>query len=325
MIPNTPISLESKNKEGKRKLALSYAGFLASYADSSKKMIHSYIGIFSRFLKQYNISIDEVDQNIVNLYQDATGRKDISNGTYNLRIGYIKCFLSFLGKNFIYKYKHREPYGNIRIINEDDFKLIIHHLEKSMKDKTSLSPSGILNYRRYLRDFIIFSLFYLSGLRKSELTGLKHKDVFVEGGDIFYKTDIKGSREIKKQFPVFLYNYINELKQIENKTDDCYIFTSVSNRSSTKMLSNAAPNKFFMKYFKSVTGKNERVTIHGIRNISGLAVFEETKDILITKDHLNHFRLNTTQIYLEKGRERKSSPYNSLINRLDLKQYAGQN
>jgi integrase len=298
--------------------AVKLAGFLQRYSPDSRKMIKSNLNSFLKFLNENNFSFDRLNQNVINVYLDylwkqktATG-KLISNGTYNNKVGHLKSFLNHMGKLFIYKFKQNEEYGNIRLIKEDDFKTMLNYIEDHLVYKQETK------YYKYLRDFIIFSTFYLTGLRKSEVLKMRHSDIFIEADMPVYQTVIKGGQKIKKEYPMKLYKLVRELQFVESKSSDDYIFTSKQGASDTsyKMLSNKALNFQLNTWFKKATGKKDHVTVHSIRNISGLAVQEITNDLYATRDHLNHKKIDTTHLYLTKVKKLTKTPLNEMQDRL---------
>jgi site-specific recombinase XerD len=305
-----PVELKEKEINNNPDVLIAYLGFLASYSDTSKLMVKSSLNKFYEFLKLINLDISAVDQNVINLYMDYLDKKNLSNGTFNLNVSYLKSFLQHIGMAFKYKTKRMNNYENVKLISEDDFKKTLVYIKEKMN---TAKPD---RHWKYLRDFILFNTFYMTGLRKNEVRWMKHKDVFIEAGKPMYKTIIKGGKEIKKKFPVSVYALIQKLKKLESKSDDEYIFTSKNPRTGNDPISHSTINRMFNVYYQRATGNTETVTVHSIRNISGLAVQLLTKDIYITKDHLNHSLISTTDVYLEKVRKRSDSPYAELEKRL---------
>ena len=78
-------------------------------------------------------------------------------------------------------------------------------------------------------------------------------------------------------------------------------------------------NEYLNDYYQRATGKTGKITVHGIRNISGYAVQRSTNDIYNTKDHLNHQSVHTTVEYLQQIKRRTRTPFEDLERRLEGK------
>lgn len=293
--------------DGKRKyLPIGYMGFLARYEnENTQKIVNHNIKNFAEFLRANNILVEKVDQNIINIYLLSLRNRGLKNATYNLNVSNIKKFLEHFGKTgFEFKTERAEAYGNTKLVSEQGFKNVMQYLD------TKRATDGN-KQTKYLRDYILFNILYLTGLRKNEVMSLKHGDIILEGGEYVYQARLKRGKEIKKQFPLSLIESIKALKQAEGKADTDYIFTSIYTDKGQK-LSNRALNKMLNFYYQKVNNTIENVTIHSIRNLSGFKVFQITKDIMKTQAHLNHAHLNTTQIYLDKLQSKKIDYYNEM-------------
>jgi len=275
-------------------IPVEYAGFLARYLNlSTQKVVHHNIKNFLQFLAQARCPIDKVTQSILNVYLDALRKSGLSNAAYNQNVSNIKKFLEYNGKRgFEYKTARVESYGKMKLVSEQGFKNILQFLvgKKDMAEK---------KHGKYLRDYVLFNVLYLTGLRKAEVIGLKHENIRLEGDKVVYQAICKGGKEIKKEFPASLVNDLKSLKQLEGKGDTDFIFTSQYSKRGKRM-SGRALNRILNLYYKRLNGGAETVTVHSIRNLSALKVYGITRDITRTQAHLNHANLNTTQIYLRK-------------------------
>ena len=283
-----------------------YMGFLAGYNNiNTQKVIHSSIQDFRSFLNSIGINQEKIDQDIINLYLNHLRGRGLRNATYNLKVSNLKKYVEYMGvRGLTYKTEPIEVYGNMDIIPERDFKAIVHYLSE-MKDKPGAKST------RYLRDFVLFNLFFLTGIRKAEALSLKFSSIRVQGEGIYYSARCKGGKEITKPFPGSLFPLILLLKKKEMKQKDDHIFTADYNGKKLK-LSHFSVNKKLNKYHQIVNGKTETVSVHGIRNLSAWNVYKITKDILKVKEHLNHSNLNTTYKYLAKMESKKIDYYGEM-------------
>ena len=293
-------------KTGRGVLPLQYAGFLARYENANtQKVVNHNLKNFVSFLTTGGYTINNIDQNIINIYLNGLRKRELANATYNLNVSNIKKFLEYNGlKGFEYKTEKTEAYGKTRLVSEAGFRNVIRFLEEH---KGEAGIKGV----KYLRDYIIFNVLYLTGLRKAEVINLKHGDIKLEAGEFVYSARLKRGKEIKKQFPEQLIEGIAELRKAEGKGDNDYIFTSRYTEQGQR-LSARALNKILNKYYQKINHTDETITVHSIRNLSGYKVFQITKDIQKTRQHLNHSQLNTTQIYLDKLQSKKIDYYTEM-------------
>jgi len=278
----------------KSRIPVKYFGFLSRYENSNTQgVVNHNIKHFIQFLTANGYTVENIDQSILNIYLDGLRKKGLSNSAYNQNVSNIKKCLEYFGhKHFEYKTAKRDAYQSIKLVSETAYRNIIRFLAEQKDTEAK-------KHTKYLRDFVLFNTLFLTGLRKNELISLKHLDIRPEAGKYFYFAKCKGGKEIKKEFPEHLINDIQELKRLEKKTDKDYIFTSIYTVGGKK-LSQPALNKILNIYHRKINGAKETVTVHSVRNLSAFKLFSLTKDILKTKEHLNHSNLNTTQIYLSK-------------------------
>jgi integrase len=275
-------------------------------------MANYYMGEFFRFLQTNSVDIQKVDQFVINQYAQSLMRQSISNKTYQLKMGFVTMFFKKMGKHFTNKKLPVQTYKHINLIQETDFQKILQYL----KDRMCSSHSKQL---KAFRDYVLLLSYYITGLRKNEILIMCHKDVFLRYGKPFYKTTIKNGEEIEKEFDYSLLLKIGSLKLMERKSDNDSIFTRLDGASNGDLRKNLAPssvNVILNKYFKAVTGSNQTVTPHSIRNLSAFAVHDETKDILDTMAHLNHKNLDTTHKYLQALKKQSILYYPKLNRRI---------
>ena len=289
----------------KASISTDYFGFLAQYLNlNTQKVVHHISGKFIKFLLAHGVPIATLDQNVINIYFDQLRKSDIGNNTYNQNVSIIKSFLRYMGKDFDIKTTKVEAYGNVKMVSEIKFRRVMQYLAKQ-KEAPSHKQS------KHLRDYIIFNLLFLTGLRKNEIIQLKHSSITTEGESHFYSTKTKGGKEIKKEFPPMLIAQIKRLKEIESRTDNDFIFTSQYTQNGNP-LSNKALNCILNHYYQKVNDTEETVTVHSIRNLSSSVLHNQTKDIMVVKEHLNHSNLNTTYIYLSKLQNKNIDYYGKL-------------
>lgn len=289
--------------------------FLAKYAEHSITAMDINYKHFSKFIKGLGQTLGQVDQKTIIGYQQHVNAQGASANTYAQKMSHVRTLLNYIGKRFVYRIRKRTPYGNMKIIDERDFIKILDYLEKRMKGKKQSF------HNKYLRDYVLFKLLYITGLRKSEVLSLRHQDIFEEAGLYVYQVTVKGGKQVKKEFPKSLIPLIRELRSIEKKGPQHPLFTGQAHLlgSIDSSLHPSRVNVNLNEYYKKAVGKPGRITVHGIRNVSGYAVQRSTNDVYNTKAHLNHASIHTTVTYLEQIKQRTRTPIEDLERRLESK------
>ena len=151
---------------------------------------------------------------------------------------------------------------------------------------------NISNSRYYIRDNTIISLFLASGMRLSELSNIKIKDID------FSKKNVQIIGKGNKERIVFLTDKI--IKQLKKYLDtrqiidiNEYLFI---NNKNTK-LSNRSIENICDRAFKLVGINDKKYTVHTLRHTFATYIYKQTKDILVVKEILGHETINATMIY----------------------------
>ena len=287
-------------------LTKKHYAFLAKYSTKhSQNVIKGQVSKFAEYAELRGIGIASVNQDDILLYSEYLRGQKLSNSTYNSRLSGLKSYLEFIGiKGLSYPFQKVNAYAKVRIIAEKDFINIIRYLRlekmKSGKKQT-----------KFLRDYLMLSMLFFTGLRKSEVLNLKYADIQQEGDLYFYNTVGKGNKEIKKLFPNQLVSDLFQLRDLEKKKLSDFLFTSHYKVTATRLADNAL-NRILNQYNQLVNQRAHKVTVHGIRNLSASKLYSLDKDILKTQQHLNHANLNTTQIYLAKLQNTKIDYYDQM-------------
>lgn len=215
-------------------------------------------------------------------------KKNCSN-TRHRKIAAIKAFYDWLYKKYsVFKCK-TNPTKTLPSVEK------IMRMPKYLKLEDAKKIQNIFNIsnsRYYIRDNTIISLFLASGMRLSELSNIKIKDIdfskknvqIIGKGNkerIVYLTD-KIIKQLKKYLDTRQIIDINEYLFINNKN------TKLSNRSIENICDRA---------FKLVGINDKKYTVHTLRHTFATYIYKQTKDILVVKEILGHETINATMIY----------------------------
>ncbi|RLD14976.1 MAG: site-specific tyrosine recombinase XerD [Caldiserica bacterium] len=160
------------------------------------------------------------------------------------------------------------------------------------------------NSFRGKRDRAIVELLYSCGLRVSELTGLKVKDIDMENG--FLKCFGKGSKErivpFGERAKDVLKEYLKERGK-KNITSE-YLFVSRKGERILRQFINAILNKYAKK-----ARIRKKVHPHMLRHSFATHLLERGADLRSVQELLGHVDISTTQIYTHLTKERLREVY----------------
>ena len=165
-----------------------------------------------------------------------------------------------------------------------------------------------------LRDSAILELFYSTGMRLSELSGLELSSI--NFGSEVIRVMGKGKKE--RIIPVgaealsALKNYLDQRKPVragvvpppEHKVDADAIFL---NRSGKKLTSRSIA-RIVKKHAQQVS-EDKRTSPHKLRHTFATHLLDAGADLLAVKELLGHESLSTTQIYTHVTTERLKKVY----------------
>lgn len=143
------------------------------------------------------------------------------------------------------------------------------------------------------RDLALFELFYNSGLRLSELTGLNLDHINMQEGHV----QVWGKGQKARVVPVGgkalerLEHWLQVRTQLAPE-NECALFTS----KQGKRLGNRSVQKR-LAYWAQRCGLNSHVHPHRLRHSFATHMLEATQDLRAVQELLGHENLSTTQIY----------------------------
>ncbi|HDI31898.1 MAG TPA: tyrosine recombinase XerD, partial [Thermofilum sp.] len=168
-----------------------------------------------------------------------------------------------------------------------------------------LSPEDVrklINATEDIRDRLIVSLLYTTGIRVSELIKIRKEDIDLSKNSL--KVFGKGSKERI----VFFNNYTKKLlKEYLNKYkfgDRDYIFPGRGSETIHYVTVERVLNRL-----KRKAGLSKKVTPHILRHSFATYALSQGMDIREIQELLGHASLRTTQVYTHVTRERLFKDY----------------
>ena len=231
--------------------------------------------------------------------------KHVSVSTRNQRLAAFKSFASFL------KYDRPEYIAEAiqiqSIVPKKDFQ----------KDISYVTPEGMnlllsqVNQHTVTgrRDFVMLSLLYGTGMRVSELIGLRGADITL-GSPSSLLVHGKGGKvrriTIVKHIVPIIKKYIEEYKCFQ----PCNIDRPIFRNHSGEMFTRQGVNVMLLKYAKKAREIHPELipsdlSPHKIRHSTAMALVENGTDLIIIRDILGHSSVQTTEIYAKVSTTRQ--------------------
>lgn len=246
-----------------------------------------------------SVLIEEVHYTQIRSWIIYLVKNKISNNAINRKMSSLKSFYSFLLKinaisiNPLQKHKSLKVPKRVNIpFNKSEITQVL----------SSFSEENDFNS---LRNKLIIEMFYLTGMRRSELISLKLLDV-----DLSQKLiKVLGKRNKERYIPILnvlkktLELYLLERDKL-NLNTDCLFVTDKGNKIYGTLVYRLINN-----YFSSVSTKVKK-SPHVLRHAFATHLLNEGADLNSIKELLGHSSLASTQVYTNSSLEELKSVYN---------------
>ena len=248
-----------------------------------------------------DLTIRNLNKNVLKAYLRTIIQRKLSRRTYNRNVASIKSFLKYLYKHKIIKSDIGSSISSVR-------------LEKSLPDYIAQSQiknifSGLSENDFFsARESLMAEIFYVTGIRLSELHNIKKED-FKPGKKLLHVWG-KGKKErviplsdhILSKLKSYEYFREEKLKEVDNYTEFLFISRNgnhISKRQIQKIIKNllirlATVNK---------------TSPHVLRHTFATHLLNNGADIMSVKELLGHESVSTTQVYTHVSVERLKEIY----------------
>lgn len=249
---------------------------------------------FFEFLKKHNISVLQADRNALISFISEESKRLSSKSMARYLVS-IRMFYRFLISD-----------GTIE--QNPTSLMSIPKLHQSLPDVLTKNEVGMLLKQPSMhtvfgkRDIAILELLYATGLRVTELTGLKINNINMEAG--YIRTIGKGSKEriiptgSKSIDSIKIYLHSARPSLLKNQR-----FSNLFLNGLGKPLTRQGVWKIIKKYALKA-GITKTVTPHTLRHSFATHLLEGGADLRSVQIMLGHSDISTTQIYTHVARER---------------------
>ncbi|MFH1411025.1 MAG: site-specific tyrosine recombinase XerD [Candidatus Omnitrophota bacterium] len=272
------------------------------FLEAERAVSRNTVQAYTRDLKKLSQYLKDINTDIVKLRREdlvaflmQLKDKDLSATTIARNLAAIKTFCKFLVAERIVE-------ENVAALVETPrtWKRIPDVLSKEEVELLIEAPEG--KRPADLRDKAVLEIMYASGLRVSEVSGLKRGSVNLESD--FVKCSGKGGkerivpmgREAKKALVKYLEH--GREKLLKGRQDE-HLFLSKFGRQ----LSRQSLWKIIKKYAKAA-GILKHITPHTLRHSFATHLLEGGADLMGVQEMLGHADISTTQIYTHVNKDR---------------------
>lgn len=255
-------------------------GTILAYGDDVRK--------FLRYLQEKGILVRDVDDDVMEEY--LASLVNLNSYSVNRNISSVRVFLEFLGKVYGYTFS----ISDIHSIKTK--RHLPQVLSREEVDKIlDISLKTPFDYRNKA----MLEVMYGSGLRVSEVTGLKGKNIDLESGVVRFFG--KGSKE--RMVPLsdmairYLRIYLDEYRSF-------FVKKRISDNVFLNNHGSALTRQGFLMILKRICEKKgitKEVTPHCLRHSFATHLLEGGADLRSIQTMLGHENLSTTQIYTNLG------------------------
>lgn len=277
-----------------------FISFIKSEKRLSQYTVTSYnsdLNQFFLFLNNFNgIKTEkEITFKIIRLWISFLVESGLSSRSVNRKISTIKSYFKFLeiSEEIILN-------PTLKIISPKISKKLPVIVEKVNLDLL-LDKENFKNSFIGSRDKLIIEVFYLTGIRLSELIGIRIKDFNFESLTL----KIFGKRNKERLVPLS-FNIVNDIQKfITTYYLNSLLFT---NENQEKLY----PKKVYriVNYYIGKVSSVNKKSPHVLRHSFATHMLNNGADINAIKEILGHSNLSATQIYTHNSVEKLKSVYN---------------
>ena len=249
---------------------------------------------FTQFLEKSDLNPLQISRDQISEYA-GTLRKKLSARSVARNISATKMFFRFLVSEGHIKENPSRLLETPRLSRKLPVVLSMAEVERLLAQPDPTSPMGE-------RDCAMLELLYATGLRVSELVGLKVLNINLEAG--YVRTLGKGSKERlvpmgEKAIQAVRVYLANGRFRLLKEANLPYLFLNFRGRPLTRQ----GFWKIIKKYGK-LAGIKKEITPHSIRHSFASHLLEAGADLRAVQVMLGHEDISTTQIYTHVTKSR---------------------
>lgn len=254
-------------------------------------------------LKAYSLSTRKTYLNELAQFLQAIKSTPAADFTPQRMMDYLQyCYTTLkLSENTLHSRTNALKYYYEKVLGKEKFFWEIPRAKKPFQLPNVLGEkqiTALFNALTNLKHKAILFTAYSSGLRVSEVVGLKLSDIDSDRMQIKIES-AKGKKDRMVNLSPVLLDILRQYLKKQNPRPMVYLFES---EIKGKPYSSRSAQKVFQRA-KEKAGIAKEVTFHSLRHSFATHLLEKGIDIRYIKDILGHFSIKTTQRYTHVKKE----------------------
>lgn len=234
---------------------------------------------------------NELDHMTIRSFLSYLYRQGVKKVTIGRKIASLRSFFNYLLREKKAGHNPAEMVQTPKVEKHLPVYLPVDEMFSLLGQKFRRDPFG-------LRDRAILELFYSSGIRVSELTGLNLGDI--EPGQGLMKVRGKGRKErivpVGNHALAALRDYLEKRGELLGKATEDYIRPPLFLSGRGTRLTSRSVARLLDKYVK-MSGINRKIGPHALRHTFATHLLDAGADLRSIQELLGHENLSTTQKY----------------------------
>ncbi len=268
-----------------------------NYSENTCLSYHNDLVNYQNYLIAKNISYLHITKQDIREYLKYQENSHKSPATISHSLTSLRNFYQYLE---VHKIVDFNPFLLVKNIKQP--KHLPNYL--TYQELERLIATAIQDEKHGKRNLLILELLYATGLRVSELSNIKLKDINYSDNSL--KVLGKGSKERITYFGDYAKSAIEDYLSLRTdyKSPDDYLLLNSKNERLTR---NSIENIITEICFKS--GLKNKISPHTLRHTFATHLLNEGAKLRSVQELLGHESLSTTQIYTHVSNERLRSVY----------------
>ncbi|MGZ3759107.1 MAG: tyrosine-type recombinase/integrase [Mucilaginibacter sp.] len=283
---------------------IQYIQFEKRYSPHTVSAYHSDLDQFYHFLNHPDQTIthpSEITHHLIRNWMVELMNQHLTARSINRKIATLRKYFKFLVQegeiaiNPTSKINAPKIPKNLPVVVEDG--RLTHMLDDNQVFSNDFAG---------LRDKLVIEMLFGTGMRLSELLGIKHEDINLYEGTV----KVLGKRNKQRIIPLN-----SELKELITRYLETKKGENFNNNSLVLFVTNkgadAYPKFIYLivqKYLSYISTQNKR-SPHVLRHTFATSLLNKGADLNAIKELLGHANLSATQIYTHNSVERLKSIY----------------
>ena len=246
-----------------------------------------------------SIAIEDITESLVRKYLYAMNQKGLARATINRRLAAMKSF---------YKFMTRKAYAEVNPLQDIAMGKLPKRLPRylDVDEVIRVIEAPDTKTEGGLRDRAILEVLYGSGLRVSELVGLRLGDVHL--GESWVRVTGKGGRQRISPLSSFAVEHLGQYLAFTAGKREESPFGQVFLNLRGRGLTDRSVRDIVHKYCLQANAK-AILSPHGMRHSFATHLLDNGADLRVVQELLGHRRISSTQIYTHVSKSKLKKVY----------------